>query len=165
MAGGSWAVVAVSSDEEWKRFAGELSDEVPELKDPAFETLAGRLEKQESLDQLLGGLFRSYEAKDIAQRIQNIGISAAKVHSTWDTLYDNEQIKALSYFKKIDLEKNGLEPEYFLVTGPLIHSEKGDPEVYEQGPAFAKDNELIIKDMLGFDDAFYESCISEHVFS
>ncbi len=161
----TWMTLAVADDEQWNRFAAEFQEEAPELADGKFRTAEGRRENQKELDEIIGNLCRNYEAEALASRIQGRGVSASKVYSTMDTMYHNEQLEALDYFKRIELEKNGLEPDHFMITGPLIHSEGGDPESYQQGPAFAKDNEYIIKEMLGFDDTYYQECVSSHVFS
>lgn len=161
----TWMVLAVADDEKWSRFVKEFKEEAPLLADAKYESAEGRLENQAELDEIISGLCRNYEAAELASRIQSAGVSASKVHSTMDTMYHNEQLASLGYFKRIELEKNGLEPDHFMVTGPLIHSEGGDPEHYEQGPAFARDNEYIIKEVLGFDDAYYQECISSNVFS
>ena len=161
----TWMTLAVADDQQWCRFVKEFQEEVPELADEQYAAAKGRLEHQEELDEIIGALCRNYEAETLAARIQAQQVSAAKVYSSMDTMYHNEQLAALDYFKRIELEKNGLEPDHFMITGPLIHSENGDPDHYEQGPAFAKDNEYIIKEMLGFDDAYYQECISSHVFS
>ena len=161
----TWVVLAVSNDEQWARLSDILGRESPELKNEKFKSFDGRKASEKELDDILGRIMRSFEAKEIADILQNAGVPAAKVHSTWDTLYDNPQLKALDYFKKIDLPENGLEPEYFLVTGPLIHSSFGDPDQYLQGPAFGKDNEYLIKEVLGHDDRFFNEAREENVFS
>ncbi|MBQ9814523.1 MAG: CoA transferase [Lachnospiraceae bacterium] len=161
----TWLVLAIADDLQWKQLTMILGQDFPELMNKEYCSFAGRKEHETEIDQLLKYAFRTKEAAEIAVILQYAGVPASKVHSTWDTLYDNPQLKELDYFKKIELADNGLEPKHFLVTGPLIHSSFGDPQKYIQGPAFARDNKYLIKTVLGHDDSFLKDAEEEHVFS
>ena len=160
----TWAVIAVQNDDEWDQVVRLFRKEFPEIEDPAYQTTEGRKEKEAQLDALMAGIFRNYEASDIAQLLQSRGISASKVHNTRDTLYDNPQAEALHYFRKLVFPDSTLVPDHFLITGPLIHLGGVPERTYRPGPACGQDNEQILKELLCYEDSYIKQAEADRAF-
>ena len=160
----TWIVIAVENDEKWKRFVKEFSSGYPLIAQEKYKTLSGRLENEAELDALIAALCKDHDAAALAQRLQSAGIAAAKANSTYDLLYDNPHAKETEYFRRIDLKDNGLEPDHFMITGPLINMASVSKEEYKPGPACGRDNDLILRDMFGFDDKTIKEAFEDKAF-
>ena len=160
----TWAVIAVQNDEEWARVVELFREQWPEIENTDFAKAEDRLFHEQKLDALLKTIFRNYKADEIARLLQEKGVSAAKVHNTYDTLYNNPQAEALHYFRTLKFPDSTLEPDHFLITGPLINLASVPERQYRPGPACGQDNDYILKQLLGYEEAFLQAAAEDKAF-
>jgi len=152
----TWIAVAAGSEAEWQRLVAEIGSECPKLGDRAFASAALRLENEKQLDEVMTGWTKSQTAAAAALRLQKAGVSAAPVQNTREFLYGDTHAQARSYFRTIDFNDHIIPPKIY-VTGPLIHMGGTSDGDYRQGPPLGRDNEWILKNVAGMDDADIES--------
>ena len=83
----AWVAIAVSRDEEWAALcgvlgAGELSD------DDRFADAASRWRHRVALDEALSALTRKWKHRELAERLQAVGVPAGAVLNNADLLFD-----------------------------------------------------------------------------
>jgi crotonobetainyl-CoA:carnitine CoA-transferase CaiB-like acyl-CoA transferase len=97
--------IAVTNDEEWRQLAqlvggSELS------ADPRFATLAGRLENEDQLDDLISGWTVDKKAYDLCHLLQREGVPASPVMGGPDLLAD-PHYAARGTFVRVNHEQVG----------------------------------------------------------
>ena len=100
-----WVAIAVTNDEEWRQLAqlvggSELS------ADPRFATLAGRLENEDQLDDLISGWTVDKKAYDLCHPLQREGVPASPVMGGPDLLAD-PHYAARGTFVRVNHEQVG----------------------------------------------------------
>ena len=100
-----WVAIAVTNDEEWRQLAqlvggSELS------ADPRFATLAGRLENEDQLDELISGWTVDKIAYDLCHLLQREGVPASPVMGGPDLLAD-PHYAARGTFVRVNHEQVG----------------------------------------------------------
>ena len=100
-----WVAIAVTNDEEWRQLAqlvggSELS------ADPRFATLAGRLENEDQLDDLISGWTVDKKAYDLCRLLQREGVPASPVMGGPDLLAD-PHYAARGTFVRVNHEQVG----------------------------------------------------------
>jgi crotonobetainyl-CoA:carnitine CoA-transferase CaiB-like acyl-CoA transferase len=100
-----WVAIAVTNDEEWRQLAqlvggSELST------DPRFATLAGRLENEDQLDDLISGWTVDKKAYDLCHLLQREGVPASPVMGGPDLLAD-PHYAARGTFVRVNHEQVG----------------------------------------------------------
>ena len=87
-----WMVLTVRSDEEWGRLAKVLT--LPEALDQRFDTIEGRREHHDEIDQLISRWTSRLDHHEASRRFQDVGVPAAPVLANW------ELISNLHYFER-----------------------------------------------------------------
>ena len=100
----SWIAIAVRSNEEWKRLAAIIGDEV--LADPRFTDLSGRLEHVEKLERIVARWTSVRDAASITIQLQTEGIPCAPVLKTREVV-ENPQLVARGFFETVDHPDTG----------------------------------------------------------
>ena len=100
-----WVAIAVTNDEEWRQLAqlvggSELS------ADPRFATLAGRLENEDQLDDLISGWTVDKKVYDLCHLLQREGVPASPVMGGPDLLAD-PHYAARGTFVRVNHEQVG----------------------------------------------------------
>src|SRR5262249_23719946 len=71
-----WCVIAVGSDDEWRRLKDELGN--PEwAAAPALETVAGRTAERELIDHRLAEWTATFAPRQLMSKLQRAGVPAA----------------------------------------------------------------------------------------
>ena len=146
-----WCVIAVGSEYEWERFKTALRSECPWVDDSKFTTLDSRIANQEELDDKIGSWTKSQNKKDVVLRLQNAGVSAGMVQNVAETQAD-EHAAAAGYFKTVDFGESDNPLRYVKVTGNLTGADLPAGEGIQSAPAIGKDNDYILRQLLGMTD-------------
>ncbi|MGN0203337.1 MAG: CoA transferase [Coprococcus sp.] len=159
----SWCVIAVGNEEEWKRFQDELRNECPWVDDPMFETMEKRLDNYKVLDAKIAEWTPQYTNKEVVNRLQMAGVSAGMVQNAKDLLEDEHALET-GFIKSIDFGESEIKPRYAKFTGRLLNI-AGMPEIeYKLSAAVGRDNEYILKDILGMTDAEIQEAAADGAF-
>jgi crotonobetainyl-CoA:carnitine CoA-transferase CaiB-like acyl-CoA transferase len=100
-----WVAIAATNDEEWRQLAQQVGG--PELAgDSRFSTLAGRMEHEDHLDELISGWTADKKAYDICHLLQKEGVPASPVMGGPDLLAD-PHYEARGTFVRVNHEQVG----------------------------------------------------------
>ena len=151
-----WCAIAVETEEQWRSFKKVLGD--PDwVKDSRFETVEGRMEQQDELDQLVSSWTAGLTPKEVMDRLQQEGVPSGVVQRSSDLMQD-PQLKHRKFFRDLDHIETGLLP----YTGHMFNIRGYDNGPRFAAPALGQHNEHVLKELLGMsDDEITEAIIAE----
>jgi benzylsuccinate CoA-transferase BbsF subunit len=138
-ADGRWVAIAVRDDADWRALAQEMA-----IDDERFVTTAGRLAHADELDELVATWTATQSAGDIEKLLQADGVPAhAAVDS--DAALGDEQFAARGHFVELEGRTVVQGSRYRLSRTPAV--------VDRAAPTFGRDNDYVLRGLLGYDDA------------
>ena len=154
----AWVAIAARSDDEWRAMAHliggrELAD------DPRFRTLADRKAHEDALEALVGDWTESRNVSEIVESLQWLGVPAHVAASSLDMVED-PQLRERGHFVGLAHPKMGtstVEASRYRLSGT-----PGGPQ--RCGPTTGRDNEYVLREMLGYGDDEIESLREAGVF-
>ncbi len=142
----SWVVVAARNDAEWRSLAAAIGS--PQLADDArFNTLAARTENEGALDELVGAWTGTHSAIEVEQTLQSVGVPAYVVLDSPLAARD-AQLEHRGHFVNVPHPVDGSTT----VEGTRWRMSRTPPAVTRNAPTFGRDNEYVLKTILGYDD-------------
>jgi crotonobetainyl-CoA:carnitine CoA-transferase CaiB-like acyl-CoA transferase len=96
---GAWVAIAVADDAEWQRLCDAM-DCPAWAAGEQFRTTAGRLRQQPELDEHLATWTRQYSPREVAQRLQQYGVTAGPVLSAAEA-YADPHLQARGFFETV----------------------------------------------------------------
>jgi benzylsuccinate CoA-transferase BbsF subunit len=142
-----WCVISVQSDEEWRAFCKAIGrDEL--ARDERFVSLQRRLAHRAELDVIVEAWSRSETAEEVMSRLQAAGVAAAVVQTGADLLQD-PQLRHRDYFASF---ADSLIGPFEIPRAGIAF--RGTDEAPLRLPSrFGADNESILSEVLGYDQA------------
>ena len=138
-----WVAIAATNDEEWRQLAQQVGG--PELAgDSRFSTLAGRMEHEDHLDELISGWTADKKAYDICHLLQKEGVPASPVMGGPDLLAD-PHYEARGTFVRVNHEQVG-EMSYPGIPWKMSET---PGEVRWASPTLGQHNRQIYGELLG----------------
>jgi crotonobetainyl-CoA:carnitine CoA-transferase CaiB-like acyl-CoA transferase len=138
----AWVAIAVRDDEDWHALAEQLG-----VSDERFETVAGRLAHVDELDELVGEWTAPQRAAAVEALLQERGVPA---HVALDsaTALEDEQFAARGHFVELEHELYGKT----VVQGSRQRLSRTPAVVSRAAPTLGRDNDHVLRDLLGYDD-------------
>ncbi len=136
-----WCAIAVSSESEWTALCAALGRSAW-ANDPRFTSMDGRRANEDALDALIAAETATWQAEDLAERLQRAGVPAAPVNHLGDLLADpwyREQ-----YFS----EHDGPEGCMFTAHGEPIRP-FGRKQPVARSPMLGEHTDDVLRDVLG----------------
>jgi benzylsuccinate CoA-transferase BbsF subunit len=131
-------------DPEWAR--------APELADAT-----GRIRNIDELHEHLSAWTRDFDDRELAQRLQDLGVAATPVSNVADLLLD-PHFTARRTFIEVE-HPLGFEETIY---GVFAKTSGAQPEV-KPGPMMGQDNDHVFKELLGIPEARYRRLVDEKV--
>ncbi len=150
-----WVTIAVGADEEWRRLVKTMGS--PKWADsPFFSTKVKRWENRDELDSYVSEWTRGQDRDEVMASLQRAGIAAGAVHDI-EEIVDNPQIRHRGYFSLVEHPEIGPAPirnlPWTLSSTPV--------SVQAPSPTFAQQNDLVFRELLGFNSQAIETLYSE----
>jgi crotonobetainyl-CoA:carnitine CoA-transferase CaiB-like acyl-CoA transferase len=117
----------------------------PWALDPALATTAGRVARQDELDQQLGAWTKNFDRHDLMHRLQAAGVAAGAVQHARDLAEDDPQIAARGTFFELDHPVIG--PALF--EGQPMRMSAVEPDNWRSAPLLGEDNDYVFGELLG----------------
>lgn len=126
-----WCAIAVSSDDDWKRFCEAIGDPAW-TREPRFNTHAARLAHREALDELVESWTRARTAEAVMTQLQHVGVAAGVVANAEDLCRRDPHLQARQYWasvatpegERVDFDgvpfKMSATPGGIAASGPLL---------------------------------------------
>ncbi len=140
-----WVGIAISSDEEWKRFVEAIGNP-PWTKEEKFADSLSRWKNQTELDKLIEEwtvLHSPYETMDI---LQKAGVAAGAVITSAELLTD-PHLKARGIYHEVDRSVIGKHP-YPIASAPQRLS-KSPVTIRRPAPLLGEHNDYVLGELLG----------------
>jgi len=142
--GGSWVAIAVRDDGEWRA----LAEVIGAAGDARFATTTARLEAADELDELLAAWTETRDAREVETLLQERGIPAHVAVSSVNALVD-PQLVARGHFVELEHPVFGKT----VVQGSRYRLSETPAAVDRPAPTLGRDNDHVLRDLLGYDDA------------
>jgi crotonobetainyl-CoA:carnitine CoA-transferase CaiB-like acyl-CoA transferase len=158
-----WIAIACFTDEEWRGLVGALGD--PSLlADPAYATLAARLEHSAQLESHLGELTVFWDGYELMAALQANGVPAGVCQSAEDRCEIDPQLKHDGWQVELRQRDNGWWP----VKEIPVKFEKtpayiGGP-FDRSGPSYAQDNDYVQREILGLSQERIDELTDKGIF-
>jgi len=152
-----WCVISVRDDGEWRSFCRVIG-RAELVSDGRFTSLQSRLNNRAKLDAIVKEWTEARPAEEVMTKCQAAGVPASVVQTGADLLRD-PQLRHRNYFSPFTESLIG--PFEIPRSGFVF---KGVPEDPLKLPArFGSDNEQILGELLGYDNATIEQWRQEEV--
>jgi benzylsuccinate CoA-transferase BbsF subunit len=139
----AWIAFAVRDDDEWQALA-----ELIGCMDTRFADLESRLARADELDLLVGGWTATRPAAELEALLQERGVPAHTALSS-ETALDDPQLAWRGHF--VELEHPLF--ERIVVQGSRFRLSETTAAVERPAPTLGRDNEHVLREILGYDDA------------
>jgi crotonobetainyl-CoA:carnitine CoA-transferase CaiB-like acyl-CoA transferase len=140
-ADGSWVAVAVRNDEDWRALAESLGV-------AADDTTSERLACADELDELVAAWTAERSGAEVEELLQARGIPA-HVALTSETAIRDLQLVARNHFVELEHPIHG----QTVVQGPRHRLSETPAAVDAAAPTLGRDNDHVLRHLLGYDDA------------
>jgi len=139
-----WAAIVCETDEQWQSLKQVMGN--PAWADARFDTLDGRLEHQEELDERIQAWTESHEKYALADLCQAAGVPAIPVQSSEDRVEHDPQLRARGMYEEASHPVLG---EWPLQQSPWHMSETPTIPIERGAPICGEHNIEILCGMLG----------------
>ncbi|GIW06848.1 MAG: CoA transferase [Dehalococcoidia bacterium] len=143
----AWIAIACRTDLEFAALANAMGQ--PRLADDTrFRTLADRKRHEDDLDQIVAEWTVAQPARDLAERLQSLGVPAGPVQSHRDLVECDAQLRWLGHFLRVEHPEVGIR----LADGPPIRLTETPGRIRRPAPLLGEDTERLLRDLAGADD-------------
>jgi crotonobetainyl-CoA:carnitine CoA-transferase CaiB-like acyl-CoA transferase len=142
-ANGSWVAVAVSDDAEWRRLCDVLGA-AGMGDDRRYATIAERHHHAQTLDADLAQLTRGHDAEDLAHRLRQAGVPAAKSATALDVIGD-QRLWERGLYRFVTDHREGQRP----VVGPSWRVARNPTAIARGAPDLGEDTDYVLGGVLG----------------
>lgn len=151
-----WISIAVEEESEWQALVAAMGS--PHwAESPEFISLQGRLEHIEMLHEQMALYTQDRDDRELAAKLQAVGVAAAPVLNVGDLLHD-PHFKARNTFIEVDHPLGFRETIYGSYV-KLSHS----PVTVKPGPVIGQDNEYVFRKVLGLSVDRYNQLVEKKV--
>ncbi len=151
-----WISIAVQNDDEWAHLKQAMG--APEwAEDARFATTPERVANIEELHEALAGWTASHDDRALTKQLQAAGVAAAPVLNVGDLL-DDPHYKARGTYIEVTHPLGFKETIY----GAYVKTSRTEAAV-EPGPAMGRDNERVLKDILGIPKDRYDQLVADEI--
>lgn len=154
-----WCVIAVSNDDEWRRFCS-IMDQPDLLLDEAFATLEDRVKNRKALDAIIDRWTANYAASDLVALLRQNSITAGVVQDA-EKLANDPHLIENRFFVSFD------HPVYGRVFGDRSPIRLDTPysEEGHAAPLLGEDNSYVFRELLGLDEDTIQELVRTEVIS
>jgi crotonobetainyl-CoA:carnitine CoA-transferase CaiB-like acyl-CoA transferase len=142
----SWCVIAVYTEEEWRRFCEVLGDP-PWTRDPEFSTGLSRIRHRAKLDRLVEDWTVRHDAYEVMEQLQRAGVAAGVVQDAAQ-LANDPHLKARGFIAQTEHPEMGR----LLHGGMPLKLSLTPGSVRSHAPLLGEHNRYVLKDLLQLDD-------------
>lgn len=145
-----WVAISCRTDAEWQRLAEEIGGAL--ATDDSLKTLEGRKAAEERIDRTIAEWTATQDAVDVEKRLQAKGI-AAHIAASAEDIFADPQIAHWHHFINVP-RGNG---EVSAVEACRWHLSRTPADPPRSSPDYGRDNETVLREILGYDGARVES--------
>jgi benzylsuccinate CoA-transferase BbsF subunit len=152
-----WCVLSINSDEQWQSLCEALG-KPSWAQDGKFQTLAGRKEHENELEQKISEWTRQRTPQEIVEKLQAAGVSAGVINTMKD-VYTDPQLTHRGQWVELNHPEIGAmhyqRPPFILSKSPA------GPQ--QRDPLLGEHNEYFFKELLGLPPKDYAELVDQGV--
>jgi benzylsuccinate CoA-transferase BbsF subunit len=153
----TWVAISVHTQEEWEAFCAALGR--PEwASDARFQDRDGRFRHREALDAHITEWTRTRTTGEVTQMLQAAGVAAGPSYTAQE-LYEDSYVHERGLFHEVDHPVIGRKP----IVGMPWRLEPGPGSRYWAAPTFGQHTDLVLREVLGMNDAEIASLREEQI--
>lgn len=142
----SWIAIAITNEEQWRSFVSAL-DAPDWLSDNRFALPNRRRAHRQVLDSMIAGLSSMADVAELEAKLVGAGVPAHRVSNSHDVMTD-PQLLARGHFASVSQPEVGdvlvETPRFRLSASPFVPP--------RPAPTLGRDNEFVLREILGFSD-------------
>jgi crotonobetainyl-CoA:carnitine CoA-transferase CaiB-like acyl-CoA transferase len=146
----AWIAIACETDAQWQALVATI-DSPAWTAEAEYQTLAGRLQHQDELEQRLAAWTREQDGAALQRRLLEAGVPAGVAHPALD-LFEDPQLVHRRHFVPLDHPEMGVW-KYDELGFKLSDSPS---QLRTAAPLLGQHTELVLKQFLGYSDADYK---------
>jgi benzylsuccinate CoA-transferase BbsF subunit len=155
-----WLAITVEDEEQWRGLTAALG--LSEIaRDTRFSSVAGRLNHQDELDEVVAARTRAEEKHVLASRLEEAGVTASPVR-THRELLDDPHLGRRGFFEEVDHPEAG-RFRYQAIAGFSLAGAPGGRE--RAAPMFGQHNEYVLHELMGLPPAQLAKLSAKRVIS
>ncbi len=140
----SWCAIAILDDAQWRALAQTTG--IPELRNPDFNTLAGRRSAEAQIDAAIEEWTANRDRHDVAELLQAAGVPAGALQTTPDLIHRDPTMGANHFIAQE--HPSGRE---FLIHGNPIQPRHNSP-IVTRAPLIGEHTFEVLHDILGLSE-------------
>ena len=153
----NWVAIACRDDNDWESLRSVIDH--PKLGAADFETLAGRLAHQDTIDEAINDWTSTRNRWPIASELQDVGVPAAPVLRPAERIDGDIATNHWGLWPMVDhAEMGGVR-----VDGQPVHFTKTDWSIDRATPTLGQDNNYVFGELLGLGSDEIEQLADEGV--
>ena len=152
-----WVTIAVSSDEEWRRFCEATSNE-EWAKDERFSDTLSRWKNQDDLDKLIEEWTLKWDHYEVMHTFQAAGIASGPVLSPAELLAD-PHLKERGFFETLTRAEVGTHP----YPGVYANLSKTPGSLRWPSPCLGEHNKYVLGELLGMSQEEIQSLVDDQI--
>jgi crotonobetainyl-CoA:carnitine CoA-transferase CaiB-like acyl-CoA transferase len=152
-----WIAIACLNDEQWRSLCS-LMNRSELAGNQSFSTMSSRLTNSAQLNDIIGKWTAGREAEMLENLLQGAGVPASVVQSSKDVCED-EQLADRGYLVEIDHNIQGRT----VVEGSRFKLSRTPARAPRQAPSVGSDNQYVLQNILGYDDARISELVASEV--
>lgn len=141
-----WIAIACTTEAQWAGLC-EAAEKTEWAGDPRFVAFSRRYANRATLERLISEWTAEHDVGELEERLQARGVPAHRVSTAVDLLAD-PQLLARGHFAQVDQPEVGR----VLVETPRFRLSRHVFVPPAPAPTLGRDNELVLREILGFDD-------------
>ena len=141
-----WIAIAARNNEDWNRLS-ETIGQAELASDDRFKTLEKRKEHEDALEEIVTDWTSRQDALEIECILQTINVPAHVVQNASE-IYEDPQLQHRNHF----VELTDAENRETVVEGNRTILSRTPASIERSAPPFGRDNEYVLKNILGYSD-------------
>ena len=155
-----YCAISVLNEHQWQAFSdtignGKLSG------DPRFATLRARKENEDALDAIVEKWASQRAPEDAMSLLQSVGVPCAVVQNPGD-IYQDPQLQLRKHYVPLEHPAQGTLP---LNRGECFILSETPTEPLRASSSLGEDNELVLKEYLGYSDTEHQELLASGALS
>lgn len=143
----SWVAIVCRNDDDWRHLCSAVNNE-DLARDSRFANLAGRRAHRDELDSSIAAWSRVHDSGAIESLLQTHGVPSHQVQNS-AAAYRDPQLAHRGHFVTLEHPAVG----QFTVEGPRAKLSRTPATVRRSAPSLGHDNQHVLENILGYDQA------------
>ena len=155
-----WITLSVGSDEQWQALC-RLMEREELAQDPRFADLLSRRANHDQIDRVIAAWTEGLDKYELMHRLQAEGIPAGPVLNGKDVHFD-PQYKSRGFLERVTYPPERKLGTRLFIGRPYKFS-RSPVRIQGPSPTFGQDNEPLLRELLGVDEAAYDALVQDSV--